>query len=189
MNRRPTPSQTVGPFFRIGLRDIAAPDLTASEAEGEEISIQGRVLDADRKPVPDALLEFWQADARGKYHHPEDAQDKPLQAGFRGFARISTDDEGRFRLITIKPGRVPGPNQTMQAPHIVVSVFMRGLLKHCLTRIYFPDETSNTHDLILALVDPQRRPTLIAKNVPGHDGTLEWNVICAGDGETVFFDY
>ncbi len=188
MTLRATPSQTVGPFFHIGLTKLTVPNLAAPDVEGKRITIQGRVLDGDGKPVSDAVIEIWQANAHGKYDHPEDTQDKPLQRGFKGFGRVATDDEGRFSLTTIMPGRVPGPSGTLQAPHIVVLVFMRGLLKHLVTRIYFPDEPSNAEDPILRLVDPERRSTLIASNVPGREGALQWNVVCAGENETVFFD-
>ena len=113
---------------------------------GEQIAIQGRVLDGDGKPVNDALVEIWQANAHGKYAHPEDKQGKPLEAGFKGFGRSATDENGAFRFKTIKPGRVPGPGGALQAPHIAVTVFMRGLLKHLVSRIYFPDEPANADD-------------------------------------------
>ena len=108
-------------------------------------------------------------------------------SGFKGFGRIPTDARGAFRFSTIKPGRVPGPGGRLQAPHLVVSVFMRGLLKHLATRIYFPDEAGNAEDPILKLVPPARRSTLIAR--PRSRGVLEWNIILQGKGETVFFDY
>ncbi len=186
---RATSSQTVGPFFSIGLTKLIVANLAGPEVEGERITIRGRILDGDGQPIPDAIIETWQANAHGKYDHPGDTQDKPLQPGFSGFGRISTDDQGAFCLTTIKPGSVPGPNGTRQAPHIVVAIFMRGLLKHLLTRIYFQDELSNVQDHIFRLVHPQRRSTLIARKVSGSEGVFEWNVICAGEDETVFFDY
>lgn len=152
------------------------------------MTIEGRVLDGDSKPVPDALIEIWQANAHGKYAHPEDDQDKPLEAGFTGYGRIPTDDNGKFRFTTIKPGQVPGPDGKPQAPHIAVSVLARGLLRRLVTRIYFPDGPANTSDFVLNLVEPGRRDTLIAKQIAGQPGTLEWNVILQGPGETVFFD-
>jgi len=184
----PTGSQTVGPFFHIGLTRMLIPEVAPPGAEGQRITIQGRVLDADQKPIPDALIETWQANLHGKYAHPEDLQDKPLQKGFLGFGRVATDDEGGFSLHTIKPGRVPGPGGALQAPHIEVAVFMRGLLKSLVTRIYFPDEPANAEDHVLGLVEPGRRETLLARSVAGRDGVLEWNVVCSGDNETVFFD-
>lgn len=189
MSLRATASQTVGPFFSIGFDWMNCDHLAESGVSGEPVTIRGRVLDGDGQPVPDAVIEVWQANAHGKYAHPEDTQDKPIEAGFRGFGRISTDAEGNFHFSTIKPGRVPGPDGQDQAPHIAVSVFARGLLKRLVTRIYFPDEPSNTEDFALKMVDPERRPTLIAKKTTGRqDGTLEWNVILQGPGETVFFD-
>jgi protocatechuate 3,4-dioxygenase, alpha subunit len=155
---------------------------------GEQVTIEGCVLDGNEKPVNDAVIEIWQANAHGKYAHPEDAQERPLQAGFRGFGRVFTDDSGAFHLTTIRPGTVPGPDGTWQAPHLVVSVAMRGLLKRLVTRIYFPGEPANDHDPILQLVEPARRSTLIARKSTGREGFLEWNVILQGDDETVFFD-
>jgi protocatechuate 3,4-dioxygenase alpha subunit len=157
--------------------------------EGERVAIRGRVLDGDGQPVVDALIEIWQADAHGRYAHPEDTQEKPRSPGFKGFGRVETEVSGAFGLTTIKPGPVPGPGETMQAPHLVVMVFMRGLLKHLLTRMYFPDEPANAQDPVLHLVPPERRATVIARKAAGEQGVLEWDVILQGDEETVFFDY
>lgn len=184
-----TGSQTVGPYFHIGLSRMLIPVIAGPEVEGAKITIKGRVVDADQKPIFDALLETWQANASGKYAHPEDTQDKPLQKGFLGFGRMATDDDGAFSLTTIKPGRVPGPGGTLQAPHIEVAISMRGLLRHLVTRIYFPDEPANEEDFVLQSVDPDRRSTLIATPMPESASTLEWNVHCAGENETVFFDF
>jgi protocatechuate 3,4-dioxygenase, alpha subunit len=184
-----TPSQTVGPYFSIGLTKLITTNLAGPGVVGQKITIRGRVLDADGKPIDDAVIETWQANSYGKYAHPEDTQDKPLEGGFHGFGRASTDDNGAFSLTTIKPGPVPGPHGTLQAPHIVAAISMRGLLKHLVSRIYFPDEPGNAEDVILNLVEPSRRTTLIAKNLLGQEGVLEWNVVCAGESETVFFDY
>ncbi|HTQ86007.1 MAG TPA: protocatechuate 3,4-dioxygenase subunit alpha, partial [Candidatus Solibacter sp.] len=133
-------------------------------------------------------VELWQANSQGKYAHPEDKQEKPLEPGFRGYGRQPTDDAGKFRFTTIKPGAVPGPDGKPQAPHIAVSVFSRGLQRRLVTRIYFPDEPANASDFALSCVDPARRATLIAQKVAGQSGVLEWNVILQGAGETVFFD-
>ncbi|MEO8164876.1 MAG: protocatechuate 3,4-dioxygenase subunit alpha, partial [Betaproteobacteria bacterium] len=124
--------------------------------------------------------------AQGKYAHPDDAQEKALTPGFRGFGRVPTDEHGAFRFTTIKPGSVPGPHGLPQAPHLAVAVFMRGLLIHLVTRLYFPGEAENADDPILKLVPAERRQTLIATK--SGDG-LEWNVILQGKHETVFFDY
>jgi protocatechuate 3,4-dioxygenase alpha subunit len=188
MSLQATTSQTVGPFFSIGLEWLNRDNLAGPGVEGERVTIGGRVLDADGEPVPDALLEIWQANAQGKYAHPDDPQDKPVEPGFLGFGRMPTREDGSFRFTTIKPGRVPGPNGKMQAPHIIVSVFCRGLLIRLVTRIYFPGEASNTEDFALNQVEPARRGTLIAKAIPGKPGELEWNVILQGANETVFFD-
>jgi protocatechuate 3,4-dioxygenase, alpha subunit len=188
MSLQATTSQTVGPFFTIGSTWLNQNDLAGPGVSGERVTIEGRVLDGDGKPVPDAMIEVWQANANGKYAHPEDTQDKLLEAGFQGFGRIATGENGTFQLKTIKPGRVPGPDGKPQAPHIAVSVFMRGLLRRLVTRIYFPDEPANAGDFVLHLVEPGRRGTLIAKKVAGQIGALEWNVILQGPEETVFFE-
>jgi len=163
-------------------------DLAGPGVSGERITIEGRVLDGDRKPVSDAMIEIWQANSHGKYAHPEDDQKKPLEPAFQGFGRIPVDENGKFSFTTIKPGAVPGPNGNPQAPHIAVSVFMRGLLRRLVTRIYFPDEPANAGEFVLNLVEPERRATLIAKKSVNQIGTLEWNVILQGPDETVFFD-
>jgi protocatechuate 3,4-dioxygenase alpha subunit len=181
-----TASQTVGPFYRIGMEQLYVTDLAPSAVPAEKIAIHGRVVDGDGNPVNDAILEIWQANVQGKYAHPDDAQDKPLTPGFRGFGRVPTDDNGAFRFTTIKPGRVPGPGGVPQAPHLVVAVFMRGLLIHLLTRIYFSGEPANDADPVLNLVPSPRRATLIAVK---SDAGFEWNVILQGEDETVFFDY
>ncbi|MGA2981223.1 MAG: protocatechuate 3,4-dioxygenase subunit alpha [Terriglobales bacterium] len=188
MSLMTTTSQTVGPFFKIGLEWLNRDNLVNEGVSGERVTIQGRVFDGDGVPVPDAILEIWQANAHGKYDHPEDTQNKPLEPGFKGYGRVPVSAEGVFRFVTIKPGPVPGPNGKEQAPHLAISIFMRGLLKRLVTRMYFPDDTRNADDSILNLVEPARRPTLIAKKTAGSPGTLEWNVVLQGPDETVFFD-
>jgi protocatechuate 3,4-dioxygenase alpha subunit len=183
-----TTSQTVGPYFKIGLEWLHRDNLAGEEVSGERVTIQGRVFDGDGVPVPDAMLEIWQANAHGKYAHPEDTQDKPLEPGFTGYGRLDVSKDGLFRFATIKPGPVPGPRGTEQAPHIVVSLFMRGVLRRTVTRIYFPDEPRNASDFILNLVEPERRSTLIARKTSGNPGVLEWNIFLQGSEETVFFD-
>jgi protocatechuate 3,4-dioxygenase alpha subunit len=204
MTLQPTTSQTVGPFFQIGLARFYVDDLTGPGVSGEVIEIEGRVFDGDGQPVPDGVIEIWQADAEGKYAHPDfleelgSIQENDLrvkehpqmqgegQAGFRGFGRVPTQPDGSFRFKTIKPGRVPAPDGTLQAPHLAVSVFTRGLLRRLVTRIYFPDEPSNAEDFSLKLVEPGRRRTLVGKKLG--DNKLEWNVVLQGKDETVFFD-
>jgi protocatechuate 3,4-dioxygenase, alpha subunit len=188
MSRQATTSQTVGPFFSIGMGTAVHDNLVSAGTSGERVNIEGRVLDGDGIPVPDAILEIWQANSHGKYAHPDDHQDKPVEACFKGYGRIPTDDQGKFRFTTIKPGQVPDLDGKLQAPHIVVSVFARGLLRRLITRIYFPDDPANTADFALNLVEPSRRETLIAKKITGATGALQWDVILQGSGETVFFD-
>jgi len=182
-----TPSQTVGPFFSLGLEQLIVDTIAPENVPGERVTIRGRVLDGDGKPVPDALIEIWQADAAGRYAHPEDTLSKAAQNKFLGYGRVPTNENGEFRFVTVKPGRVPGPHGKLQAPHLAISIFMRGLLKRLVTRIYFPGEASNVEDFVLNLVEPARRETLIGRM--SRDGKqLEWNVILQGEGETVFFD-
>jgi protocatechuate 3,4-dioxygenase alpha subunit len=183
-----TTSQTVGPFFSIGLDRLRTDNLASPGISGERLTIEGRVLDGDGQPVPDAMIEIWQANARGKYAHPEDTQQKPLEPGFSGYGRVPTGDQGQFRFTTIKPGPVSGPGGKLQAPHLVLSVFMRGLLKRLVTRIYFPGEATNDSDFVLGLVEQARRPTLIARKVQGQDAVLQWDIVLQGSEETVFFD-
>jgi protocatechuate 3,4-dioxygenase alpha subunit len=182
-----TTSQTVGPFFTIGLDWLNKVDLVVNGVVGERVTIAGRVVDGDGKAVPDALIEIWQANSYGKYAHPEDTQSKTLEPEFKGYGRIGVDESGRFRFTTVKPGAVPGLNGRMQAPHIAVSVFARGLMRRLVTRIYFPEEAANAEDYVLNLVELPRRGTLIARKTTV-SGALEWNVVLQGAGETVFFD-
>ena len=186
MSLTATAAQTVGPFFRIGLATLYVSDLAPAAAAADKIMLHGRVLDGEGKPVDDAVLEIWQANAHGKYAHPDDTQNKPATPTFSGFGRVPTDEQGAFRFSTLKPGSVAGPRSLPQAPHLLVAVFMRGLLNHLVTRIYFPGEALNDDDPVLQLVPAARRKTLIAR--PGAHG-LEWNVILQGESETVFFDY
>lgn len=190
-----TPSQTVGPFFAPSLtpgkdypwRQPIGNDLITPDASGQRIRIEGRVLDGDGAPVNDAMIEIWQADAAGRYAHPADKQ-RP-DAKFTGFGRSGTDAEGRFSFSTIKPGSVAGPDGKPQAPHVVVAVFSRGLLRHAYTRIYFADEAGNASDPILALVPADRRATLIAKREEKNRGPVyAFDIKLQGENETVFFD-
>jgi len=187
----PTPSQTVGPFFHLGLDRPEWSDLAAGNPAGERIVIEGRVLEGDGAPVPDALIELWQANAAGRYAHPDDKQtDKLLDANFRGFGRVATDAEGRFRITTIKPGPVPGRGNTLQAPHINVVFFSRGLLIHLHTRIYFADEPANASDPLLSSIEnPAVRGTLLARRAEGSSPALyRFDIVLQGENETVFLD-
>jgi protocatechuate 3,4-dioxygenase, alpha subunit len=191
MTPHPTPAQTVGPFFHFALlaedrSKLVAPDHPSA------IRIEGTVYDGAGEVVPDAMLEIWQADADGRYVHPGDAGEGPApKDGFSGFGRCGTDDEGRFVFLTIKPGPLPvGAGQgPLQAPHIWVSVFARGLLKRAATRVYFPDEEeANAADPVLAsIADPDLRSTLVARPMDG-DGTLHFDIHLQGDLQTAFFD-
>ena len=187
----PTPSQTVGPFFHLGMARAEWGDLTAEGAAGEKIAIEGRVIDGDGAPVPDAIIELWQANAAGRYNHPDDKQtDKPLDPHFRGFGRVATDAEGRFRVVTIKPGPVPGRGNALQAPHINIALFARGLLKHLFTRIYFADEAANSSDPLLISIDGEAaRRTLLARRTAGGSPALyRFDLILQGENETAFLD-
>jgi protocatechuate 3,4-dioxygenase, alpha subunit len=188
MNLRTSTSQTVGPFFHLGLSWLCRDNLAPEGVSGERYCVQGRVVDGDGAGVPDAILEIWQANSHGKYAHPEDTQDKPLESQFHGYGRVPTDQRGTFRFTTIKPGPVSGPDGEEQAPHLVISIFMRGLLKRLVTRMYFPGELRNESDPVLGLVQPERLHTLLAKRAEGSPASLEWNVILQGAEETVFFD-
>ena len=188
MSLQTTSSQTVGPYLHIGLTWLVTDNLAGPGVSGQPITLGGRIVDGDGAPVTDALVEIWQANSHGRYAHPEDRGTAPLEPGFRGFGRVPTDADGAFRFTTIKPGRVPGPDGTLQAPHINVTLFMRGMLKHLVTRIYFPDEPANAQDPVLASVPAARRGTLIAQPVAGNAHALAWNVRLQGEGETVFFD-
>src|SRR5512140_1728079 len=185
--RTPTVSQTVGPYFQIGLQWLFGDRVAEADTPGRHIAIAGRVLDGDGAPVPDALLEVWQADSNGTYAHPEAG--RAVAPGFHGFARVPTNAAGSFRFTTVKPGRVPAPGGGMQAPHIVVAVFMRGLLRQAVTRIYFSDEPSNEADLVLLRVPASRRSTLVAMAEAGQPDVFAWNIVLQGPDETVFFDF
>lgn len=183
-----TSSQTVGPFFRIGLWQPEWNDLLRDGAQGEAIRIEGTVLDGDGAPVSDALIEIWQADASGRYAHPDDPAATRGDRLFRGFGRCGTDAEGRFAFRTIVPGSVAADGAP-QAPHINVAVFARGLLRHLYTRIYFSDrEAENAQDAVLASVPEASRATLVARrNDTGSIPVYTFDIRLQGDGETVFF--
>jgi protocatechuate 3,4-dioxygenase alpha subunit len=183
-----TASQTVGPFFQIGLSPHYRTELAGPAVPGERVEVEGTILDGDGNPVPDAVLETWQANQRGEYSSGGDFRNAPAQGRFHGFGRIPTDENGHFRFTTIKPGPVPGPGGRAQAPHLTISVFMRGLLLRLVTRMYFPGEEANERDPILSLVHPARRETLIARHDEGSPTLLHLDLHLQGDQETVFFD-
>src|SRR5271156_5756419 len=181
-----TPSQTFGPFFKPALIRSGQESLVTASTRGERVAIEGRVLDGDAAAVSDAMIELWQANADGCYDHPEELQERVHDPDFHGFGRVATDERGRFRFLTIKPGPVAGPGHTLQAPHINVSIFARGLLKRLVTRIYFPDEPLNASDAVLNAIAPARRSTLIAQIE--QPGVLRFDIVLQGEHETVFFD-
>jgi protocatechuate 3,4-dioxygenase alpha subunit len=179
-----TPSQTVGPYLRIALTWPDGPYVVPEGTPGA-IWIRGRVVDGNGEPVPDGMIETWQAGPDGRFNHPDDPRGRA--SDFRGFGRSETDPDGWYAILTLKPGPVPGPDGTTQAPHIDLSVFARGLLKRVVTRVYFPDEeAANAVDPILAsVVDSTARATLIAERIA--DG-YRFDVWLQGGRETVFFD-
>lgn len=205
-----TPWQTVGPFFHYGLpwkggadlvgkSDMGArTDLFGEEhyllnlssptgtPEGEVIEIAGQVLDAKGVPILDAMIEIWQANAAGRYASVDDPRDAvPIDPHFIGFGRASVDPDGIYRFRTIRPGRVPGPGNTLQAPHLAVSVFGRGIIKRLATRLYFADGEGNDDDPVLTAVPVDRRNTLIAHR--RDDGSWWFDIRLQGEAETVFF--
>jgi len=180
-----TTYQTVGPYFKIGLEALYRDDLTKPDIPGQVIEISGTVYDADLTPVPDAVLELWQADSFGRYM--DQPQKNPFEDSF-GFGRVPTNEAGQFRFRTIKPGAVQAEMPGRQAPHILVSIFMRGLLYRLITRIYFSDEAGNADDPVLRSIEPCRRDSLLAKADPAQPHRYEWNIFLQGENETVFFD-
>jgi protocatechuate 3,4-dioxygenase, alpha subunit len=184
-----TPSQTIGPFFHPALLHEGWNDLTAHGATGERVVIEGRVVDGAGAPVDDAMIEIWQANASGRYDHPDDRQERPADSNFHGFGRVGTGKDGSFRFCTIKPGSVPGRDDAVQAPHINVTIFARGLLKQLVTRIYFPDEPLNAGDPLLSALPPDSRATLIARpSGSGAERALRFDIVLQGEDETVFLD-
>lgn len=179
-----TPSQTIGPFFAVALPWPDGPYVVAEGTPGS-VWLRGQVFDGNGDPVPDSMVETWQADPEGRFDFADIARGG--SGGFRGFGRCSADAEGRFAILTLKPGSIPAPDGSEQAPHVDVSVFARGLLKRVVTRIYFSDEeTANAADPVLASVTrPEERATLIGERT--EDGYL-FDVWLQGDRETVFFD-
>jgi len=171
-----TPSQTAGPFFDVGFAHLCRASVLEPRDGDFGVKVHGRVIDGNGAPVPDAAIEIWQAGRDGRYASDDS-----------GFARIHTDDAGIFAFTTIRPGGVSTASGETHAPHLSVTVFARGLLKHLTTRMYFPDDPANERDPVLALVPQTRRGTLIAERQD--DGVFEWKVVLQGDEETVFFTW
>ncbi len=186
---RQTPSQTVGPFFHIGLLRGNENVLVDEQTAGRRIRITGCVFDGEGKPVPDALIEIWQADAQGLFNHPADPQCDRADRHFRGFGRTGTVDGGRFEFKTVKPGSTVDRDGVLQAPYVDVRVFARGMLIHATTRLYFSDEIANATDPVLGTIDPERRGTLIAVLEETDDlPTYRFDIRLQGQCETVFFE-
>ena len=186
-----TGSQTVGPFFSPALlREGARRNvLILPETVGERIRIEGRVLDGDGIPVPDAMVEIWQANAHGRYNHPADQGSAPLDPSFLGFGRSGTGEDGSYWFETVKPGPVAFDRDRLQAPHICVTVFSRGLLNHLVTRLYFEDEPANSEDPVLQCVPDDRRVTLLARREPAGAATVyRFDIVLQGADETAFFN-
>jgi protocatechuate 3,4-dioxygenase alpha subunit len=209
-----TPWQTTGPFFHFGLAFKGGADLVGDSTlgsrpdlsvpghdvlaeghsdrhltKGARIELVGNVFENTGAPGNDALIEIWQANAAGRYVHPDDKRrELEIDPAFIGFGRSATDKEGGFRFKTIKPGRVPGPGNTLQAPHIALGIVGPGFLKRLVTRIYFSDAQENDEDPILQLVPEARRSTLIAQKQP--DGPVyRFDIHLGGANETVFFEF
>lgn len=190
---RTTTSQTVGPYLHIGLapRDCADIAFDGRVDQPGRIVVTGCVFDGDGNALPDGMLEVWQADANGHYAHPHDRRSGLAESarGASGFGRLPTTPDGTFRFTTVKPGRVPAPDGSLQAPHLLVAFFARGLLRHLSTRLYFADEPeANAGDFVLASVPASRRSTLIA-DVDGQGYRWALTLQGAPDRETVFFAY
>ncbi len=186
-----TSSQTVGPFFSPALlrEDARRNTLVQPETVGERIRIEGRVLDGDGLPVPDAMVEIWQANAHGRYNHPADQGSTALDTSFTGFGRSGTNENGDYWFETIKPGHVPFNETQLQAPHINVTIFARGLLNHLVTRIYFAGDPTNTSDPVLQHVPGDRRATLLAKREQRENAVVyRFDIVMQGANETAFFN-
>jgi protocatechuate 3,4-dioxygenase, alpha subunit len=191
-----TPSQTVGPYFAYGLtsngkydwNDAFSNNLVTADTSGERVRVEGRVFDGDGQPMPDCMLEIWQADAQGRFADPQDKRASP-NSSFKGFGRCGTDANGGYAFDTIKPGIVPDPDGKPQAPHLLLAIFARGMLLHLYTWIYFGGEAANAADPVLALVPVDRRATLIAQQANCNGNAVyRFDIHLQGDNETVFFD-
>lgn len=185
-----TPSQTVGPFFSfcltpaLSVHKPLATNVLSEGASGARVVVTGTVFDGDSQPVTDALIEIWQADASGCYRGADG--DAPPGA-FTGFGRATCDAQGRYRIETVKPGAVPAPEGGLQAPHLALGIFARGLNRRLYTRVYFDDEASNLTDLVLSMVPAARRSTLIARR-EGNAEQYRFDIRLQGKGETVFLE-
>jgi protocatechuate 3,4-dioxygenase alpha subunit len=188
MSRRGlTPSQTVGPFLSIGLTWPDGAFAVTPSTPGARW-IRGHLYDGEGAPVTDGLIETWQADPYGRFHHPDDPPGFAAQPvpGFRGFGRSATGPAGEWEICVLKPGQVAAADGALQAPHLDLSVLARGLLNRVVTRIYFGDEgEANASDPVLRSVPEHRRGTLVARVTA--DG-YAFDIRLQGEQETVFFD-
>jgi protocatechuate 3,4-dioxygenase alpha subunit len=189
--RGQTPSQTVGPFFAFGLIKGDEHVLVNDQTRGQRVIVHGHVLDGSGAAIDDAMVEIWQADAAGIFHHPDDPRRHLADPHFRGFGRAGTNNREReYSFKTVKPGAVAWQGAGTQAPHLGMRVFARGMLIHVVTRVYFADEPANAHDPVLcSIADSKRRATLIAAREAIQDApTYRMDIHLQGDRETVFFD-
>ena len=192
-----TPSQTIGPFFALGLvggneDDLACKAPGGPRAQGTPIVVSGRVTDENGKPVRKALIEVWQANRWGKYEHPDDVTDAPVDPNFKGWGRMLTDADGRYRFRSIMPGAYPNPgyDNWMRPPHIHYSIFAAGVMQRLITQAYFPGEPLNDIDPILnGIEDLDARASLIARRgaPAGAEAAYEFDIVLRGGGETAFF--
>jgi protocatechuate 3,4-dioxygenase alpha subunit len=183
-----TASQTVGPYLAIGLPWPDGPFVVPEGTPGA-LTIAGRLFDGAGEPVPDGLIETWQADPDGRFNHPDDPRGA-VASGFRGFGRCPTGPDGSYQIVTLRPGALPAPRGGTQAPHVDVSVFARGLLHRVVTRIYFGDEPQlNAADPVLGqIADLAMRDTLLARQDTPGIGPFRFDIHLQGERETVFFD-
>jgi protocatechuate 3,4-dioxygenase alpha subunit len=179
--------QTVGPFFHEALPWEGGADLTNPKTQGTHIQLIITALDGNGDLVSDGMIELWQADTHGSFNHPDDARGHDRDPNFSGFGRGTANQDGQFVFNTIIPGRVLGPGNTLQAPHIDVSFFSRGLVRRLVSRIYFEGQPGNDEDPVMGLIDPARRSTLIARKDPSTLNEWHWTIRLQGDNETVFF--
>jgi protocatechuate 3,4-dioxygenase, alpha subunit len=185
-----TPSQTIGPFFHDALMRDGVDDLDPGGEAGTPVVITGAVRDGAGEVIDDVMVEIWQSDGAGRYRHPADGRVGDVSTPFIGFGRVASTDDGEYRVRTVLPGTVPGRDGTVQAPHLNVHVFARGVLDKLATRIYFDGQDANDRDPVLSSVPADRRATLFARPEGEEDGAARYrfDIVLQGEGETVFFD-
>ena len=183
---QPTPSQTIGPFYWGTIVNTYHADLAPAGVAGERIDLVLKLHDVEGAIVADGLFEIWQANSHGRYNHPDDRRNLPLDSGFEGFGRASTNARGESHFATVRPGRVPWPAGGQQAAHVNISIFARGVLNRLATRLYFDGDPANAEDPVLKMVDPARRATVLATR--DAQGWWRLPIHIGGAQETVFFD-